>query len=231
MSKDPKDTDTYDLDIEADTDLDADEAIREAMEAVQAREADRPAEEEVDLEPLNLAEEAEEEVSAEPEDAGTEDLKRELEEEKERSVRLLADFDNYRKRVEREQESSRRYAGEPILRDFLGVVDNLERALEAAGEESNLRTGVELIYKQMIDLLDRRGVRPVEAKGASFDPAVHEAVARLEDESVSEPRVVDELQRGYLLHDRLLRPAMVRVAVPVEGPPDQTSESPSQDDE
>jgi molecular chaperone GrpE len=133
-----------------------------------------------------------------------------------RSTRTLADFDNYRKRIERERRDDKRYAAFESLRDFLGVVDNLERALDAEGSAEDLKTGVELIHRQMMDLLSSHGVARVEAEGEPFNPKVHDAVTRHEDPDVEVPTVSDELQSGYTMHERLLRPAIVRVAMPPE---------------
>lgn len=145
-------------------------------------------------------------------------LTREVEELRSRSVRTLADFDNFRKRNERERDEIRRYAATEAIREFVGVVDNLERALSAGGSADDLKRGVELIARQMQEALRRVGVQEVAAQGAPFDPAVHEAVSREESDQVTAPTVIAALQRGYLLYDRLLRPAMVRVAVPAEKP-------------
>ena len=95
------------------------------------------------------------------------------------------------------------------------MVDNLERALESEGSAADLKLGVDMIRKQLETILSRHGVERVAALGEPFDPTVHEAVMRVEDAGVDEPRVRGELQSGYVLHDRLLRPAMVKVAVPV----------------
>ena len=141
----------------------------------------------------------------------------EIKELRDRSMRTLADFDNFRKRVERERSEQRRYAGGEILRGLLAVVDNLERALGAQGSLEELREGVELILRQIGELLKRHGVERVLAEGARFDPASHEAVVRHERAEVVEPTIVKELQAGYRLRDRLLRPALVEVAVPDEG--------------
>jgi molecular chaperone GrpE len=141
---------------------------------------------------------------------------------RDRLLRTLADFDNFRKRVERERDEERRYAVVEPLREMLGIVDNLERALAADGELTDLRVGVEMILKQMGDFLRRSGAQPVEALGQVFDPSVHEAVSRVEDPEVAVPMVIDEMQRGYTVHARLLRPAIVRVAVPVDKPQDDS---------
>jgi len=136
---------------------------------------------------------------------------------REKYLRALADFDNYRKRVERERADTSRGAQAEPLRAFLGVVDNLNRALGAGGSGDDLRAGVQMILKQSEDLLRRFGVEAVPALGQPFDPAFHEAVVRFEDPGVDVPMVSEEFQRGYRHHGRLLRPAMVKVAVPVEG--------------
>jgi len=156
-------------------------------------------------------------------------LEQELADLRDRSMRTLADFDNYRKRAERERQDAKRYALVEPMRDLLEVVDNLERAAGSPGSVEDLRQGVEMILRQLDDLLRRHGIQPVEAEGQVFDPTVHEAVARRELAEVTEPTVHDELQRGYLLHDRLLRPARVVVAVPPE--PAEPSGDDAADDE
>ncbi|HEY8020376.1 MAG TPA: nucleotide exchange factor GrpE [Thermoanaerobaculia bacterium] len=146
-------------------------------------------------------------------------LRQEVADLRDRSMRTLADFDNFRKRSERERQEARRYALLEPMRDMLTVVDNLERALSAEGSADDLKRGVEMTLKGLRDLLRRHGVQELAAAGAAFDPAVHEAVMRQEDPAVQVPTVLEELQRGYFLNDRLLRPAMVKVGVPVERKP------------
>lgn len=142
-------------------------------------------------------------------------LRREVAGLRDRSVRTLADFDNFRKRAERERDELRRYAVLELLRDLVTVVDNLERALAAGGTVDDLKLGVELTLRHLLDLLRREGLREVPASaGQPFDPAVHDAVSRHDDAAASEPTVTRELQRGWVLRDRLVRPAMVEVAVP-----------------
>ena len=131
-------------------------------------------------------------------------------------MRLLADFDNFRKRAGRERDDLRRLAHFDVVRDLLPVADNLERALAAQGSLDGLRRGVEMTLRQLHEGLRRLGVVEVAALGERFDPKLHEAVSHREDPTVDGPRVVAELQRGYLLHDRLLRPALVVVAAPPE---------------
>ena len=128
-------------------------------------------------------------------------------------LRARADFDNYRKRVERERSHAELRAGERILLGLLEIRDNLEKALaSAAGEEGPLHEGLVLIDKQMASLLSREGVSPIEAVGSGFDPQLHEAVMQVESDEHESDTVVEELQTGYLLGDRLLRPARVTVA-------------------
>jgi molecular chaperone GrpE len=145
-------------------------------------------------------------------------LRREIADLRDRSMRTLADFDNYRKRAERERQEVRRYALLEPLREVLPIADNLERALEASGSADDLKRGVEMILRQLHELLRRLGVREVPAAGEAFDPALHEAVSRQESPDVQAPTVAETLVRGYQLHDKLLRPAMVKVAVPAEEP-------------
>ena len=144
------------------------------------------------------------------------DLRRENAELRERLLRALADFENQRKRTDRERQDLRRYALFDTMRDLVAVTDNLERAAAAGGAVEDLKAGVDMILQQMRETLRRHGVTAVEAVGRPFDPAEHEAVTREEDPAVSSPVVTAELQRGYKMHDRLLRPAMVRVSVPAE---------------
>lgn len=154
-------------------------------------------------------------------DGGAPDVESELRaelaaasEEVDRLRRAAAEFDNLRKRAERERLESRWNTAAGPLREFLGVVDNLDRALQAEASADDLRAGVEMIRRQMADLLRRFAVEPVEGMDAPFDPNVHQAVAREESAEVEEPTVVQELQTGYMMESRLLRAAMVRVAVP-----------------
>lgn len=141
-------------------------------------------------------------------------LRKELAEVREQWIRALADLDNYRKRSDREQREQKRYALFEPMRELLPVVDNLERAIAADGPVEDLKRGVEMVLHQLKEVLRGLGVKPVPAAGAPFDPAIHDAVSRHEDGSVEAPTVADELQRGYTLYDRLLRPALVTVAMP-----------------
>ena len=130
-----------------------------------------------------------------------------------RLARLQAEFENARKRAAREQQEFRDFATADAIKALLPAIDSFERALQTPSNQPNeFRSGVELIYKQLQDALTRLGVRPVPAKGQVFDPHVHEAIEMVETSDVPDHHVIEELQRGYKLKDRLLRPAMVKVA-------------------
>ena len=140
-------------------------------------------------------------------------LRAENQQLKDRYLRTLADFENFRKRNEREKADFFRHAMGAVLRDILPVLDNFDRALEHAEEGDEFHKGVLLIYKQLFDVLQKHGLKAIEEVGVHFDPNIHEGVIREEDASVPSHTVVAVLQKGYFLHDRLLRPAMVKVAV------------------
>lgn len=129
-----------------------------------------------------------------------------------RVARLQAEFDNARKRAIKEQQDFRDYAATDTIKSLLPALDSFERALHSKSDGADFRNGVELIYKQLQDALAKIGVRPVLAKGEQFDPRVHEAIEMVETEDSPDHQVLEELQRGYKLKDRLLRPAMVKVA-------------------
>jgi molecular chaperone GrpE len=129
-----------------------------------------------------------------------------------RLARLQAEFENYRKRTAREQAEFREYAVADTIKNLLPILDNFDLALRQTNEGTALRSGIELIRKQMDDVLSRLGVQVVPAQGSSFDPRVHEAIEMVESADHADHEVIDELQRGYKLKERLLRPAMVRVA-------------------
>ncbi len=162
-------------------------------------------------------------AAAKPAEVGagseTEQLKAERDALLDRLARLQAEFDNARKRAVREQQEFREFAAADAIRNFLPILDSFERALKAGGGDSNsssnsndFRNGVELIYRQFQDALQKIGVQPIPALGQAFDPRVHEAVEMVDTTEVADHQVFDELQRGYKYKDRLLRPAMVRVA-------------------
>ena len=136
--------------------------------------------------------------------------------------RKQAEFENYRRRMERERAETVKYAAADVIKEILPVLDNLERAMEAAKSgptegEGQLREGVEIICKQFRDTLDKLGLTEVDAQEAPFDPHVHEAVGRVETDEHPEGTVVRVLQKGYFFKDRLLRPSMVSVSLPTGG--------------
>jgi len=155
----------------------------------------------------------EEAAAVAEQDTALEALRRERDALQDRLLRTAAEFDNYRKRVERERRELSEYAGADVLTGMLPIIDDLERALQASGGDADsYRRGVELIHKQMLDLLAKRGVKTIEAVGTQFDPRYHEAVMHEASEDHREGEVMAELRRGYTLGDRLLRPAVVKVA-------------------
>jgi molecular chaperone GrpE len=133
----------------------------------------------------------------------------------EKYLRLAAEFDNYKRLAQRDQRDQIKYGNEQILKELLPVVDNLERAIKSSKGTSPLDAltqGVELTLKQLIAVLTKFGVRAVESVGQRFDPATQQAVAQVPSDAVPENHVVEEYQKGYLLQDRILRPAMVTVS-------------------
>ncbi|HMJ22897.1 MAG TPA: nucleotide exchange factor GrpE [Terriglobales bacterium] len=130
-----------------------------------------------------------------------------------RLARLQAEFENARKRAAREQQEFREYALADAVKELLPTLDSFERALQtSARDKTEFRGGVELIYKQLQDALVKLGLRPIPAKGEPFDPHLHQAIEMVDTGEAEDHQVLDELQRGYKLKDRLLRPSMVRVA-------------------
>ena len=146
--------------------------------------------------------------------ASLEALQRERDDLYDRLLRKTAEFDNFRKRVERDRKDMAEWAAADVLVEMLSVMDDFERALKAGApaDAKPYKDGVELIHRQLADLLKKRGVKPIEALGADFDPHLHQAVAYEEVPGAREGEVVALLAEGYKLGDRLLRPAMVKVA-------------------
>src|SRR5215471_1242300 len=129
-----------------------------------------------------------------------------------RLARLQAEFENARKRATREQQEFREYAVADAMKALLPILDSFERALQTGSEKSEFRSGVELIHKQLLDALQKLGLRPIPAKGEPFDPHLHEAIEMVDTTEAPDHQILEELQRGYKLKDRLLRPSMVKVA-------------------
>jgi molecular chaperone GrpE len=147
------------------------------------------------------------------------ELTEHLSDEKDRNLRLLAEFENFKKRKQRELDEFKKFANEAVFRQLLTVVDNLERAILSAGEasdEDGLLGGVKLTHKEIIKLFETFNVKPVEAENQLFDPTFHQAVNQEETDEVPENTVTTVLQKGYCLNDRLIRPAMVIVSKKLE---------------
>lgn len=145
-------------------------------------------------------------------------LKEEADKAKEhwdRLLRVQADFENSRKRLQKESAERIRYANERLIKEVLIVADNLERAIESAKESQDIqkvREGIEVVQKSLKKILQDHGVVLIETKGQSFDPHRHEAIGEIESDSVPEGTVVEEIQKGYHIHDRVVRPSIVKVA-------------------
>ena len=185
-------------------------------EAVPAAEAPLPAEAAL---PTEAAPQPDDEQPADNGDADppiaddVDRLRRERDDYYERLVRTTADFDNYRKRTDRERRGLAEHATTDLLTDLLPLVDDFERALATDGQDGDAyRRGVEIIHKQLLDLMGKRGVAPIDALGADFDPTLHQAVAHEPSAVHRDGEIMEELRRGYTLRDRLLRASMVKVA-------------------
>ena len=163
--------------------------------------------------PVETSDPPADEVSA---DAGAEisDVERQRDEYKDLLLRKTAEFENYRKRTERERATLSEIAAAGVLEELLPLVDDLERALMAEPGEGTeaYRRGVELIHRQLLEILRKRGVKPIEAVGADFDPHYHQAVMHEPAEGRRDGEIIEEFRRGYMLGERLLRPSMVKVA-------------------
>lgn len=135
-------------------------------------------------------------------------------------MRLAAEFDNYKKRNIKEQESIRKYAAQNLIKELLPILDNLERAIDSANESNEVNSlidGVKMILKQLYTVLEKEGVSVIKAVGETFDPNFHEAVVHVPSDEYPENVIVQEYQKGYILHDRIIRPSMVAVSKgPVE---------------
>jgi molecular chaperone GrpE len=168
---------------------------------------------ELDIEHELPSAESEEPKSAAGVESELETLRAEKASHLDRLARLQAEFDNFRKRSMKEQQDFRDYALAEALKSLLPILDSLDRAVKTnAVSVEDFRSGLELIDKQFHDVLAKLGVEPVPAAGEVFDPNLHQAVQMVDSNEVEDHHVIDELQRGYRIKDRLLRPAMVRVA-------------------
>ncbi len=170
------------------------------------------------------------EIESEPDDTDKlEAAEQQSKEHYDRLLRLSAEFDNYKKRTTRETQELVKYANENLIKDLLTIVDNLERAIESAGHEGDadepLMQGIQLTLSEVLKLLERYHVKPVKSLGEPFDPAFHQAMMQEETADQAANTVLREMQKGYILHDRLLRPAMVVVTKAPTVSPDNENEA------
>ncbi len=151
-------------------------------------------------------------------------LTEELKEMSEKYLRLYAEFDNYKKRINKDKEELLKYGQESLLYELLTVIDNLDLALKHASDEvsTGLIQGVEITYKELMKTLEKFGLTPVEAEGENFDPSVHHAMSQVERDDVEENIVVEEYRKGYKLKDKVLRPSLVSVS---KKPPEDNRET------
>lgn len=165
-----------------------------------------------------------------------EDLKKNLEEQKqlsqnnyEKFLRAYAELENYKKRVEKDKADNLKYANEGLIGDLLPFIDNLKRAVEHFSSEKNnnpkaLIEGIDLILKDLMNVLGKYGLKPIESAGRPFDPSLHEAMMQVESEAHEPQTILEEFQKGYLIKDRLLRPARVSVAMRPESREEEKAE-------
>ncbi|MBT3312667.1 MAG: nucleotide exchange factor GrpE [Desulfobacterales bacterium] len=182
--------------------------------------------EDVEKKTIDLQDEESEEDGISSDDENAEEPEKDIEDELEaakndakesydRFIRLSAEFENYKKRLSRERDEFRKFANEALIKEILSVVDNLERAIESAENESEnncVVEGVDMTHKEILKVLEKFNAKPIKAFGETFDPNFHQAVMNEETDEYIENTVIRELQKGYMLHDRLLRPAMVVVS-------------------
>ena len=182
--------------------------------------------EETETQPIDADSEASPEAEALANlKAEYEAYKAESEERHDQMLRTIAEFDNSRKRAEREKEESLKYALESFVKELIPTIDSIERAIQSTKESQDfdaLVEGVEMIHKGFLSAFEKRGVTPIEAVNELFDPMQHEAVMHVESEDVPENRVIEEWQKGYMLHNRVIRPSMVSVS---KGKGEQVAES------
>ena len=157
-------------------------------------------------------------------DAELATLREQLAEVNDKHLRQLAEFDNFKKRMRKEHEEQLKYALLPLLKDITAAIDNLERALEHArqdsgGDSNGLRAGIEMVLKQVSDIFERHGMTRIKAVGEAFDPTLHEAMMVVELGEAPENQCIQEFQAGYVLHGRVVRPAMVSVSKRPPQPP------------
>ncbi len=185
------------------------------QEDLQQTQEPETRQEEIVEEPQGAAEEIAESGNDAGASAELEKLRAESEEYQQRLLRTQADFDNFRRRTVKEKEELGKYASAKLITELLPVIDNFERALSSAGEStdaSSYTKGVEMIFRQLEGVLKAEGLTPMEAEGQPFNPEFHQAIMQVESDEHEEGVVVEVVQKGYLLKDKVLRPAMVKVS-------------------
>lgn len=189
------------------------EAAEAAMETEAATEAGTQQPEQAEAD--RTAEPEAAETAANEEDSRIQELQRQADDNYQRFLRAQADFDNFRRRTLKEKEELSKYASAKLIGELLPVVDNFQRALKAGGEATDdgaLSKGIEMIYRQLSQVLENEGLKAMEPVGQPFDPEVHQAIMQVESEEYGEGIVVEVVQTGYMLKDKVLRPAMVKVS-------------------
>lgn len=164
----------------------------------------------------NLQEENSEETETEidPKDEEIQQLKNNVQEQEEKYLRLYAEFENYKRRIQKENQTMKEYKAQDVLNDILPTIDNIERALQIEGEDEqfkSLQKGVDMVYESLLSALKNNGLEKIEAEGQQFDPNVHQAVVQDDNPDFESGEITQELQTGYKLKDRVLRPSMVKV--------------------
>ncbi|MEM1348204.1 MAG: nucleotide exchange factor GrpE [Myxococcota bacterium] len=201
------------------------DSVREEMERLRAEVERAQVAEAEALSQLGQLRQEVERVRGERDEA-----KDERDDLKSRLLRRVADHDNYRKRIEREKTDLRKYAAEPLVRDLLQAVDNLERALEhaeRANDANSILQGVKMVYRQMVGFFERHGIKGFEAEGEMFDPQLHEAMQQIPTPDHETNRILQVYQKGYFMHDRLIRAARVVVALHQASPDSELEEETS----
>ncbi|MCE5152874.1 nucleotide exchange factor GrpE [Staphylococcus hyicus] len=155
-----------------------------------------------------------EEETVDPKDEEIASLKAQVEKEEEKYLRLYAEFENYKRRIQKENDTQRKYQSQGVLNDILPALDNFERALKIEGDDESfnaLKKGVEMVHSSLINALENNGLETIQAEGETFDPNFHQAVVQDDNPDFESGQITEELQKGYKLKDRVLRPSMVKV--------------------
>lgn len=155
-----------------------------------------------------------EEAQVDPKDAEIEKLQQEVQQNEEKYLRLYAEFENYKRRIQKENQTMKAYQSQSVLNDILPTIDNIERALQISGEDEqfvSLKKGVQMVYDSLLKALQDNGLEKIETEGQQFDPNFHQAVIQDNNDEFESGQITQELQTGYKLKDRVLRPSMVKV--------------------